>query len=53
VGLDFEVCGMEGQGERWELEVEGREAIVTAGRRGGYPFLSTPSKLKSFPNHLP
>ena len=37
--LRFEVCRMEWQGERWELEVEGREAIVTAGWRGGYPFL--------------
>ena len=35
MGLRFEVCRMEGQGERWELEVEGREAIVTAGWRGG------------------
>ena len=52
VDLDFEACRMEGQGERWELEVEGKETIVTAGRRGGYPFLS-PNKLKSFPNHLP
>ena len=26
---------MEGQGEGWELEVGGREAVVMAGRRGG------------------